>query len=106
MGVLQLPAPVVVARPPTIGCCLVPCHPYAGDQFALLEAVTAAAMIVRRFDFERAPDKPPGAGVAVPLVQHRCAWPRAAARLPGAHAFAWTACPPSCSAPSLPPQSA
>ena len=83
-GNSQRPAPVVVARPLTLGCCLVPRHPCAGDQFALLEAVTAAAMIVRRFDFERAPDKPPGAGVwqacwcstAVPgpvqLVAARC----------------------------------
>ncbi|KAL4447666.1 hypothetical protein ABPG75_004885 [Micractinium tetrahymenae] len=30
-----------------------------GDQFALFEAVTALAMLIRRFDFERAPDAPP-----------------------------------------------
>lgn len=30
-----------------------------GDQFALFEAVTAVAMLFRRFDFERAPDAPP-----------------------------------------------
>jgi hypothetical protein len=32
--------------------------PFAGDQFALFEAITALAMLVRRFDFERAPDAP------------------------------------------------
>lgn len=31
----------------------------AGDQFALFEAVTALAMLVRRFDFRLDPDSPP-----------------------------------------------
>ncbi|KAI3429441.1 hypothetical protein D9Q98_005535 [Chlorella vulgaris] len=30
-----------------------------GDQFALFEAITALAMLVQRFDFQRAPDAPP-----------------------------------------------
>lgn len=30
-----------------------------GDQFALFEALVALSMLIRRFDFERAPDAPP-----------------------------------------------
>lgn len=30
-----------------------------GDQFALFEAVVGLSMLLRRFDFERAPDAPP-----------------------------------------------
>lgn len=46
----------------------------AGDQFALLEAVTALAMIVRRFDFERAPDKPAGERVCCRRRAHSPLW--------------------------------
>lgn len=31
----------------------------AGDQFALFEAITALAMLVRRYDFRLDPDSPP-----------------------------------------------
>lgn len=36
-----------------------PCSALAGDQFAIFESVVALAMLVRRFDFEFAPDAPP-----------------------------------------------
>ena len=43
-------------------CPTLPAPPPAGDQFALFEAITALAMLVRRFDFQRAADAPPGEG--------------------------------------------
>ena len=54
----------------------------AGDQFALFEAVTALAMLVRRFDFRLDPDSPPvgmttGATIHTSAGLHMFLTPRA-----------------------------
>jgi beta-ring hydroxylase len=44
-----------------------------GDQFALFEAVVGLSMLLRRFEFERAPDAPP---VGMTTGGRGCMWGR------------------------------
>ncbi len=76
---LFLQQSLLCAAAPGYADCSVQCtsHPRKciGDQFALFEAIVALAMLVRRFDFEVAPDAPEVSmttGEGFPLLPTAC----------------------------------